>query len=358
MAMRDRQTESLWPTHEAVALDGPLRLSALARIPVYQCLLSEWLEEHPDSEILLWTPHPTHADPRHGHGSWFYIGSPGLPPHPIHSLETERLDTRLPENELVLGINDSRGVIAFPLVEVQKGGCAVHALLGRDPIIVWCRGPRSHWMAAFERRLGERVLDFEYSDGRFMDVQTQTLWNVEGKALRGPLQGASLMPLDFTFLKWHVWAPYHPHTQIYRNTLEQLQVQPEEFSGLFRHLEQSGFKIRLQRETLKVCLPPQAVHGLRILIESDPFLALLFASPAAARDYAASRRLLPRDLLRSFFPNRPPSDLARHAVSRGRFVLESDPQVQFSDEASIEPLPESWWRISGLRLVRSARKCR
>ncbi|MBI4473246.1 MAG: DUF3179 domain-containing protein, partial [Acidobacteria bacterium] len=219
MAMRDRETGSLWPTHEAVGLEGTLRLSVLPRVPAYQCLFGEWLEEHPDSEVLLWTTHATHADPRHGHGSWFFIGSPGLPPHPIHSLETEKLDPRLPESELVLGVNDALGVTAFPLEEVQKAGCVVNTTLGSHPVVVWCRHPKSYWMAAFRRSAGDSVLEFEYSGGRFTDTETHSLWTIEGKAVAGPLRGQSLVPLNFAFLKWHVWAPFHPATQIWRSLI-------------------------------------------------------------------------------------------------------------------------------------------
>ncbi|MBI4475393.1 MAG: hypothetical protein HY646_22200 [Acidobacteria bacterium] len=117
---------------------------------------------------------------------------------------------------------------------------------------------------------------------------------------------------------------------------------------MFRHLEGAGFRIQVQKEVLQVWLPPRASRGLRVFIGGDPFVVFLFETSDAAHDYANSRRLLPRDRLRSFFPDDPPSDLARHALSRGPFVLESDPEAQFWDEASIRPLPEDAIRWSPL----------
>lgn len=350
--MRDCETESLWPTHEGVGLDGPLRSACLQRLPAYQCLLAEWLEEHPDSEIMLKTPHPTHKDLRHGHGSWFYIGSPGLPPHPIHSLENETLDPRLPEHELVLGINDARGVLAIPLAELHKHGCVIERDLGGDPIVAWCRHPSSYWVAAFERRMRDRVFDFEYEGGRFRDRQTGSLWNVEGRALSGPMAGQELRPLENTLLKWHVWAPYHPLTAIERSDSVAAIAAPEEFTELIDHLRRSGFDTRPEREVLRIWLPPRALRGLRVRIGDDPFLVFLFDSPGAARDYAGSKLRLPKDLLRSFFATDPPSDLLRRALACGAIVFESDPDVQYADEASIERLPEE--QIAWSELMRNA----
>lgn len=352
MAMRDRETGSLWPTHEGVALDGPLRSAILPRLTAYQCLLWEWVEEHPDSLVLAPPPHPAHKDLRHGHGSWFYIGSPGLPLHPIHSLENETLDPRLPEHELVLGINDARGVLAIPLAELHKRGCVIERDFGGDPIVAWCRHPSSYWVAAFERRIGDRVFDFEYDGGHFRDRQTGSFWNVEGRAFSGPLAGENLRPLESTFLKWHVWAPYHPETEIEGSDSAGVIVAPGAFAELIEHLRRSGFETKPEQEVLQIWLPPRARRGLRARIEGEPFLLFLFDSSGAARDYAESKLRVPKDLLRSFFATDPPSDIPRRALAAGAVVIESDPDVQYAGETSMDRLPEE--QIAWAKLLSNA----
>jgi Protein of unknown function (DUF3179) len=339
--MRAREDGSLWSCYNGVAIDGPSRGKGFPRIPAYLCQLSEWLEEHPDSEVLQWTHHPLHQDPRHGHGTWFHYAGFGPHPHALATMLDGQFDDRLPESELVLGICHSGEVIAFSLSEIHRQGCLIQETLGNDPVVVWSRSPASAWMAAFHRNVDGTPLDFEFADGGFRDLQTGTLWSVEGRAVEGPQTGKTLTPLDFVSVKWNAWSGFHPHTKVYLSeSPARLNIDHSDFQPLFDSLDNAGFPVEVEKEWMQSSLPPAAQRGLDIRIAGDAFQAFLFESAGAANDFASSRLLIPKDLYISFFVGEAPSDLARHAAASGPFVLESNPEVQYTDPESLKRLPE------------------
>jgi Protein of unknown function (DUF3179) len=354
MLMKDREEGNLWSCYNGVGLYGRVAGKALPRNPAYLCQLSEWLAEHPDSEILQWVPIPTHTDGRHGHGCWFHFGGRGPHPHALDTMLTGEFDPRLPENTLVVGVCDPGGVTAFPLPELHRAGCVVNETLGGTPIVAWAHSPDSTWMGVFRRRLEGEDLEFEWvGKGRFRDRQSGSLWTIEGRAVDGRHAGSSLEPLDFVSVRWSAWSGFYPQTEVYRcQGPSRLRVDAQELSPLFRRLEEAGFPVEVVGERLLSSLPPAACRGLDVKIAGDPFLALLFEGSGQARDYVESSRVLPKDLFISFFRGEETSDLPRHAIAGGSFVLESNPE-QFSDPESLQPLPEE--EIAWSRLLQDAR---
>lgn len=340
MVMKDRQVGDIWSCYNGAAVYGSLRGTALQRIPAFLCQLSEWLEEHPDSEVLEWTTNPLHADPRHGHGCWFHYGGEGPHPHALATMLNGDWDHRLPESELVLGVCRGEQTLAFPMSEIHRLGCVIHETFAGEPIVVWSRSPASSWMAAFSRRLDEEVLEFAAGDGGFRDAGG-TLWSVEGRALSGPRTGRQLTPLDFVSVKWPAWSGFYPQTAVYRNEAPaHLRIEAGEFHPLLESLGKAGFAVEIEREILPGALPPAAARGLALRIAGDPFLVFSFATFDRARDYLESGLLLPKDRFISFFPGEPMSDVLRRAVAAGRFVLESNPVRQFSDPELLHRQPE------------------
>jgi hypothetical protein len=342
MLMKAHQDGSLWSCYNGVAIDGASQGKGFARIPAYLCQLNEWLEEHPDSDVLQWTEHPLHADPRHGHGTWFHFGGFGPHPHARATMREGHFDERLPESELVLGIIHGNDVIAFSISEIHRQGCVVQTMIGNDPVVVWSRSPASAWMAAFRRVVDGTTLDFEPVEGGFRDRQTGTRWSVEGHALKGKNAGKTLAPLDFVSVKWNAWSGFHPHTRVYESEApSQVAVDTADFAPVLTALDAAGYRTNVEKERLQSSLPPAAQRCIDVTIDADPFLLLLFGSAGAASDYASSRLLTPKDLYISFFTGEAPSDSPRHAVTSGNFVLESNPRMQYSDPESLKRLPEN-----------------
>jgi hypothetical protein len=72
---------------------------------------------------------------------------------------------------------------------------------------------------AFERTVDGRRLEFfkktEGTGFQLIDLETNSTWNFEGKAISGPLSGRQLKKVSVLEDFWFDWRLYHPDTLIY-----------------------------------------------------------------------------------------------------------------------------------------------
>ncbi len=207
--LEETSTESLWSPFTGVALAGVMRGAALERLPLWQCLWSEWLALHPTTMVLY-----GEQALREGHGSQCSPGSPGIGPSFLASL-VRPLDERLPHNTLVLGVENEANARAYPLETLARIGPVLNDSLGGAEIVVRCR-PGTLQALAFHRRVGDRVLVFGHSETRGVyDEQTGSVWNEMGEAVSGPLAGTQLVYLRSGIEEWYAFAAYHPDAEIF-----------------------------------------------------------------------------------------------------------------------------------------------
>jgi hypothetical protein len=206
--LSDASTDTLWSPFTGVGLAGAMRGAVLERLPLAQCLWSEWLAMHPTTQVLY-----GEQALREGHGSEFSPGSPGIALLFRASL-ARPIDERLPHNTLVLGVENGTSARAYPLETLASIGPALNDSLGGTEIVVRCRPGTLHALA-FHRRVGDRVLFFSHSEARGVyDEQTGSVWNEMGEAISGPLAGTRLIYLESGVGEWYEFAAYHPETEI------------------------------------------------------------------------------------------------------------------------------------------------
>lgn len=207
--LRDRETGTYWAPFDGEGLEGELAGRRLDRLPTFLTTWEDWRQRHPESDVIY-----AQSSLRQGHGSrespgkWGVVGLMG---------ETLRTwDIRLAENEFVRGVTEGAESRAYPFRAIERQGGIVVDRIGDRPVVIVARGMFE--MAAYDRRLGDRVLDFEPSgdeSDRFRDVETGSSWTIEGTAVEGPLAGSRLTPLDGYSGEWHVWSEYHPDSTIF-----------------------------------------------------------------------------------------------------------------------------------------------
>jgi SAM-dependent methyltransferase len=203
----DYETGTFWAPFTGEALDGPLRGSRLARLPLYQCTWGEWRELYPDGLVP-----DGQGESRHGHGSDQWPGKPGM----LGGGRTlVHADTRLPHSELVLGVEAHGVARAYPLAALHLMGSALNDVLGGQEIVIFSR--RHSLMAvAFSRWVDGECLEFEAGvDGTIVDRTTRSRWNLAGRAIAGPLLGRVLSFVPSGVEEWLVWAAYHPNAEIF-----------------------------------------------------------------------------------------------------------------------------------------------
>jgi hypothetical protein len=59
-------------------------------------------------------------------------------------------------------------------------------------------------------------LSFQVVEGRIMDQQTGSEWNVLGQSVAGELQGKQLSPVISVNHFWFSWAAFRPETRVYQ----------------------------------------------------------------------------------------------------------------------------------------------
>jgi hypothetical protein len=210
MLLEDRSTNSLWSPFTGVALTGPMRGAVMERLPLSQCLWSEWLGMNPRTMVL-------YASQALRETRWkeFSPGSPGVPPG-MRATLVRPLDARLPHNTLVLGVENGPNARAYPLDALARIGPVLNDSLGGAEIVLRCR-PGTLQALAFHRQVADRVLVFGYSETRGVyDEQTGSMWNERGEAISGPLAGTQLVYLGSGVGEWYEFAASHPDTEIFK----------------------------------------------------------------------------------------------------------------------------------------------
>jgi hypothetical protein len=303
----------------------------LEKIPTYHATWGEWKALYPNTQALLPPDDPLHKDGRSGHGAEEWFGRAGMSTNFVRGTLVAPVDTRLPENHMVLAVSYGGQTRIYPIAEVKKEGGVVHDVLGGEPIVVWA-GPEadSFIMGAFSRRLDGHTLTFEIRNRTFVDLETGTSWRVDGRSVSGPLAGKILEPAEFSFLRWHAWTFFHKNNDLFFSQLGSPRgITLGVFAPIINALRQASYRVEPEAEVLNLQRPNQAERGLTLHINGDRFHLFAFPSRSAAEDYNYARA---------------------HTLRSGRFVLESDPGDwwKFRDFLHTRMLPDEqipWARL-------------
>ncbi|MEX1296501.1 MAG: DUF3179 domain-containing (seleno)protein, partial [Candidatus Limnocylindrales bacterium] len=142
-------------------------------------------------------------------------------------------DGRLSPKERVvaLGEQDSESPISIPYSELRQVGAVNLDFEGQPTVALWVPGVASALdrqyvdegedvgaTGVFSAVVDGRTLTFERAGGEdapITDVETGSTWDITGRAIDGPLEGASLEPLNHGDHFWFAWAAFVPHTDIW-----------------------------------------------------------------------------------------------------------------------------------------------
>ena len=103
-------------------------------------------------------------------------------------------DDRLRANTLVVGVEVGGQFKGYPLEELQIAGGVVNDVLADQPVVVIYED-NARTGVAYSRLANGQVLEFYNSEAQefeLRDRQTESLWNLNGRALSGPQAGTYL----------------------------------------------------------------------------------------------------------------------------------------------------------------------
>ncbi len=214
LIMFDRtERESLWPQMNRKADCGPRLGAHLEMHPVLEVTWAGWKHLYPESSVMSNQTgfNLGYASVDYPYGNYEQPDNDGL-------LFDMIIDRRRPPKARLLGIPDNRlGGTAFFFSDLENGEpyTVVHKLLDTGPVVVfWDQAFKS--AMAYIPRLNDQRINFEVRNGQIVDVDTGSLWRVDGLAIEGPLAGARMEPVKQAYVAfWFSWAAFHTETQIW-----------------------------------------------------------------------------------------------------------------------------------------------
>lgn len=215
----DEATESWWQQATGEAVAGELAGVRLRQVPSPVMSWADFARAHPDGGVLS---RESGFDLDYDFSPYFEVDF--SPPDPAADF-----DLRLPAHARVIGLRSGDRTLAVPFSELDLQP-VVQLELGAAPLVVfWRRGTASalsHTDPAFGRDVGAALafnaridgeaLSFTEEEGRFVDDQTGSVWDVTGFALSGPLAGRRLAPAVHGTSFWYAWAAFNPDTEVFR----------------------------------------------------------------------------------------------------------------------------------------------
>ena len=221
LVMYDRQSETWWQQFTGTGIVGEWAGAQLTFLTSQVISFGDFAAEFPDAQVLARPSVPR------AYGSNPYTGYDSTQGKPF--LFSGQLDARLDPVERVVGLSIGDSVMAYPFSVVAEAGVIADEV-GDTPLVVFHKSGTASALdtstiaegrdvgsaAVFDRRVGDRVLTFSAAgNGVFRDVETDSAWNILGKATAGELAGAQLTQVPAFDHFWFAWSAFFPQTGLY-----------------------------------------------------------------------------------------------------------------------------------------------
>ncbi|MCI0485234.1 MAG: DUF3179 domain-containing protein [Blastocatellia bacterium] len=228
MIMFDRETESLWQQLTGEAIVGDLTGTRLKQLPAQIISFEQFSSNYPDGQVLS---RKTGYNRDYGRNP--YTGYDDISQKPF--LYRGKLDSHLPPMEKLITVSADGVDKAYPY-SITKKLRVINDLVGSQPVVVFHdKGAVSalhHSNIASSREVGStgvfnprleekslpfdgRKLMFRYEGGKFIDMETGSIWNISGQAVEGKLRGRKLAPLAHGDYFAFAWLAFKPNSIIY-----------------------------------------------------------------------------------------------------------------------------------------------
>ena len=208
MVMLDYDTGSYWWQVAGEAIVGTLTGSKLRVLPATTARWGDWRAVHRETLVLS---RETGFDRNYDRGWYAQLvdrANRGLFSFPISG---KSRDPRLAAGSVVLGLRRNGEVRAY---RVDEGGSAVMMdRLGGEEVVVFANGVGGG--AAFVPNAGGRRLRFRMQRGEVRDRETNSVWDLAGRAVSGALRGAQLEQLPSKTSFWFAMVATEPSVTVY-----------------------------------------------------------------------------------------------------------------------------------------------
>jgi Protein of unknown function (DUF3179) len=202
----DETTKSWWQQATGVAIAGSLKGSQLSEIPSQQSTLASWFRLHPNSTVLQ--ADTTFKDD--------YDDLQDYDKGTVKSHLEKRDSLSWKMKSWVIGVKANGLEKAYDWNELLKK-YMIQDTIGVEPVLLVLESDTGTFHA-FSRNMQAQTLYFlkDSLTDRLTDVNTHSVWNLNGICLSGTLSGTRLKSLAAYQEFWHSWKQFHPKTTEYK----------------------------------------------------------------------------------------------------------------------------------------------
>lgn len=211
MVMLDYETGSYWWQVAGKAIVGSLTGEQLAPLASNMISFQDWTHLHPNGLVLsrdTGFERPYERDSFAGYDQYLNQGNFAFPV----TSETEQLLnlSALQPATRVLAVQLNDETKAYPLEEnVER---VIHDELAGQSIVVFQKGLSA---AAFLKNIAGESMSFEHKPQGFNDKETQSSWDLAGRATEGDLKGSELPALSVKTSFWFAILGAEPEIEVY-----------------------------------------------------------------------------------------------------------------------------------------------
>lgn len=201
--LEDSSTKSWWQQATGKAIAGPLKGETLEEIPSRQASLFSWLLQHPTSGIL---------QPDDAYAPQYAI----LEPYGRSSFKGNivQIDSATYKSKsLVVGVANKNSAKAYDWNKLSYIKVLEDSLPGTSVLITVENDNTSFHV--WNREVNDQVLQFEKINnaGAIRDVNTSSVWNMNGECIEGELKGTKLTEIQSYQETRESWDNFHPGSE-------------------------------------------------------------------------------------------------------------------------------------------------
>jgi len=224
MIMADKQTETWWQQLSGTGIVGELTGAELEVIPSMVISVEEFFNRYPEGEIL--SPQTASAN---DYGSNPYVGYDDKDNTPYKSFfDPEEISDRLPAMERIISVNRDGLFKIYPYTKLIEEGVINDNFNGSRFVLFYesktvsildqeeiAESKAVGSATVFYSNLDGNFLNFTMKDGKIIDKNTKSVWDITGLCIQGKLKGKMLQPMvhgnhfAFAFLS------FYPNSIIY-----------------------------------------------------------------------------------------------------------------------------------------------
>jgi len=199
----DATTKSWWRQVSGQAVAGPLKGAKLKELPSQQMTLAAWLRLYPNSLVLQ--PDTTFNQS--------YNDLAGYDKGTLKSHLEKRDTLSWRPKSWVVGVVHGPNAKAYDWNELVRHRLLQDSLPGL-PLLIALENDTASFHV-WNRSVNGQVLQFQKQGNMqlFSDVNTGSVWNMNGECIIGTLKGRRLQPVQASQEFWHSWQTFQPATK-------------------------------------------------------------------------------------------------------------------------------------------------